>query len=154
EPGDGVHLAVELRAATQRLVGYGRTALSLDVEAGDELAVPVHVRRPFVYMTGGEAVATFDPTDTTGLGLHRVVDVLPAPVAAITSADGATLLVATLGASGYELYGIATADHQAIVLDPIALPQKPSDMVVSPLGRYLVIGHDGGGGGISVVDLQ
>jgi hypothetical protein len=52
---DGVTLAVELRSPSKRLIGYGRSAGPIDIEAEGVTEVPIMLRRPFAYATGGGA---------------------------------------------------------------------------------------------------
>ena len=162
DPGKSVQLAVELRSPTQRLVGYGRSAV-LDIGPGDRVEVPIHVRRPFVYTAGDDmAITTMDATgDTTGMlpatSYLGSIDVLSGPLALATSPDG-THIVAI--ASDGTLAMLLTSDHLTVDGGTIALGKRPSDVAMSPDGQFVVVGHrddtanGGPPGGVSIVDLS
>src|SRR5690606_27612553 len=46
EAGQTLRLAVELRTATQRVIGFGRTRNPVQLRAGAD--IPIEIRRPFV----------------------------------------------------------------------------------------------------------
>lgn len=171
EAGDGLRLAVELRSSTQRLLGYGSAPAPIDLDPGGSVAVSMHVRRPFVYMThadevdaGGavtpSAVDVFDSTlDTLGGQYHGSMSLVTGAVVSATTPDGTTLILGAPApppaSDGWALYFVATSDHQTALRDPLGLRQKPSDLVVSPSGRYAVVAHgEAEVGGLSVIDLQ
>lgn len=152
-PGDDLRFTVELRSPTQRLLGYGRSAL-VDMRSGESGPVPLNVRRPFVYLAGGTHVAIFDTTQDASTPAYRgQIDVIGDPLAVATTADGAELLVATRTNAGGALHRVSTSDHRTALQQPMELPQEAVDMAVSADGRYAVLAHDCPGGGISVIDL-
>jgi hypothetical protein len=151
--GDEVELAVELRSPTQRLIGYGRTAGTIEVVAGQDLDVPIQVRRPFVYLGGDTSElavfdATLDPTTSYAGGIA-----LAAPRASAATLDGAELVVVSEAGGAGRLQLVSTSDHQ-ITGEAVALSKPPRDVAVSPDGRFAVVAHDQTDGGVSVVDLD
>ena len=152
-PGNDLRFTVELRSSTQRLLGYGRSAL-VDMRSGGAEPVPLNVRRPFVYVAGGTHVATFDTTrDVSTPAYQGQIDLIGDPVSVAVTPDGADLLVVTRTSQGGALHRISTSDHRTARQEPISLSQEAVDMAVSASGRYVVLAHDGAGGGISIVDL-
>jgi hypothetical protein len=155
EAGQGLHLAVELRSSTQGLLGYGRASQLIDLEPGDSIEVSMHVRRPFVYVTGHQDVTTFDPTAVAiGAEYRGTIEVVPDAVVAAPTPDGTTLILGTPAVNGGNLYLVSTSDYGRPILATIGLRQAPVDLAVSPSGRYAVVAHDGASGGVTVVDLQ
>jgi hypothetical protein len=151
---DGVRLSVELRSATQRLLGFGRSEV-IEVLPQEVVEVPVRVRRPFAY-TGGApgAIATFDPTvDPAERDFKGKVAMDRTPTVVVGTPDGATMAVASAVGNGGELRLLSTSTH-AVTGAVVTLQAPPVDAAVSPDGRYVVISHDGPNGGVSVVDLE
>jgi hypothetical protein len=152
---DGVSLAIELRTPNRRLVGYGRSPGPVDIEVDSVVRVPIKVRRPFVYLTGDTAVATFDSTRDAlgGTGYRGSIPLSrPADVVAPTS-DGADLVVVSTDGVGGSLELVSTSTHEPSGMPAVALTLPGSDAAVSPDNRWVVVGHDGGNGGLSIVDL-
>ncbi|HEU5055774.1 MAG TPA: hypothetical protein VFU21_04590, partial [Kofleriaceae bacterium] len=152
--GREIGLAVELRSATQRLLGYGASPLPVAPDASDDTVVSLEVRRPFVYAAGAPAQldafdSTLDPGDAatfTGISVAS-------PVASAPTRDGAELVVIASAGEGAELRLVATATHQPLDVAAVALPGAVSDLAVTADGTRAVVGHDGEAGGVSVVDL-
>lgn len=152
EAGDELRLAVELRSPNQRLIGYGRSQAGQDVAPGDSLTLPMHVRKPFLYLTGDSAITTLDPTidgSTDNVGYLGRIDALAQPLVTGTSSDGSALHVVHGSAGAYQLTVLSTANHADSLFGPIALAQAPTDVAASADGRYVAIGH---ADGLSVVD--
>ena len=151
DAGEGVRLAVELRSPNQRLIGYGRSHGALSIEPGQSISVPMNVRRPFVYLSGDTTLSAFDPTrDGDDTQYRTDIPAIASPRVTTTSADGSSLYAVT---SAPALVALATSDHATQLLDPVSLPLPASDLAVTADGRYAIVGHGTGGGGVSVVDL-
>lgn len=153
--GQGVRLALEMRTANRRLVGYGRSPGAFDVVADQTVVVPMNMRRPFVYVSGGTGLATFDSTkDATVTDSYRGTIGLGRPaLVAIPANDGADVVVASAAGAGGELTLVSTTDHVPSANPAIPIAAPPSDAAVTPDSRWVVVGHDGDSGGLSVVDL-
>jgi DNA-binding beta-propeller fold protein YncE len=102
------------------------------------------------------AVDVFDPTrDALGGGYGGAMSTVAGAVVSATTPDGTTLILGAPDATGWALYFVATSDHQTALREPLGLRQKPSDLVVSPSGRYAVVAHgETDVGGLSVIDLS
>ncbi len=155
DAGDGISLAVEMRAPNQRLVGYGRSPGPIDVVASQMLTVPINMRRPFVYVTGGTQLATFDSTrDAAGSSAYRgAIPLSRAPSVAAATADGLDVVVVSDTGNGAELSLVSTSTHEASGNPPVPLDAAPSDIAISPDSHWAVVGHSGAQGGLSIVDL-
>ena len=153
--GREVGLAVELRSATQRLLGYGASPLPVAPAGGDDTVVRLEVRRPFVYAAGSASRldtfdSTLDPGDDGTFGGIAVAS----PVASTATRDGAELVViAARGDTTAELRLVSTATHQPVDGAVVAIPGAVSDLAVTADGTRAVVAHDGAAGGVSVVDL-
>jgi hypothetical protein len=151
---DDVRVSVELRSATQRVLGYGRSG-PIAVSPQETVEVPVRVRRPFAY-TGGApgAVATFDPTvDPAERDFKGEVAMDRTPSVVVGTPDGAMMAVLAAVGNGGEVRLLSTSTH-AVEGATVPLQAPPVDAVVTADGRFLVASHDGPSGGISVVDLE
>ncbi len=155
EIGDGISLAVEMRAPNQRLVGYGRSPGPIDVAADQMVQVPINMRRPFVYVTGGSQLATFDSTrDAAGATDYRgSIPLARAPSVAAATADGLDVVVVSDTGNGAELSLVSTSTHEPSTAAPVPLNAAPSDIAISPDSHWAVVGHSGAQGGLSIVDL-
>jgi hypothetical protein len=132
-----------------RTIAFGRGAAPVDVTAGAEVTVPIRVRRPFAYVSGGDALLAIDATLGPGEAYASTIAV-PGPITSTAmSADGSEILVT--GADGMQL--IPTATH---VAEPgvAALNGPVVDLAVSPDGHWAVTSHLEPEFGISVVDLD
>jgi len=155
EVADEVSFAVELRSPTLRLLGYGRSASPVDVLPYEVVTVPIMVRRPFVYVAGGTGLATFDATlDQTNPSYRGTIGLPVAPELSVPTHDGANLAVVAQSGTGAELLLVSTANHQPLEIAPVLLAGSPTDAAVSPDNQYVVVAHTGGGGGLSIVDLE
>jgi hypothetical protein len=153
---DGVRLAVELRSASQRLVGYGRAAAAVRVLSDAVVEVPIKLRRPFAYLTGAPAaLASFDSTvDADVAEFKGAIAVDRTPVVAVPTPDGAEIVSIAAAGNAGELSLVSTSVHQQLDRSPVQLQAPPTDAVVSADGVWVVVGHGGAGGGISVVGLS
>jgi hypothetical protein len=152
--GHEVDVAVELRSATQRLLGYG--ASPLPVAPDRDTVVRLEVRRPYVYASGAAGqLATFDSTlDPGDDGTFGSIP-LAAPVASAATADGAELvIITTTGGIGAELHLVSTATHQPIEGAAVPIVGPVSDLAVTADGRTAVVARDGDSGGLTLVDLE
>jgi len=152
---DGMTLALELRAPNQRLIGYGRSPGPIDV-AGDQVTtVPMRVRKPFAYVTGHTRLATFDTTrDAAASTAYRSwLDLGRAPVVAAPTHDGADIVLLSAAGSGSELSLLSTSTHQASSVSAVPLTAPAVDAAVTADSRWVVVGHGGSAGGVSIVDL-
>lgn len=150
--GVDVDLAVELRSATQRLVGFGRAQVK--VAAGEETPISLAIRKPFVYLPGGDALAALDATIEGQFSGPEVVPSGGSAIAAAASRDGTELWVISDSGGTQTLSMIATATHQQSATAVIPISGIPvTSLALSVDGRFAVIGHGGDGGGISLVDL-
>jgi len=150
--GREVGVAVELRSATQRLLGYG--ASPLPVEAGDDTVVTLQVRRPYIYAAGSASQldtfdSTLDPGDEGTFGGVAVA----APIASAPTADGAELVVISTSGDAAELRLVSTATHQPLDGAVVPITGAVSDLAVTADGSLALIAHGGEAGGLSVVDL-
>ena len=152
--GREVGLAVELRSATQRLLGYGESPLPVAPDPDDDTVVSLQVRRPFVYAAGPAARldafdSTLDPGEDATFGGIAV----SAPLASAPTRDGAELVVIAARGEAAELRLVSTATHQPLEVAAVPLPGAVSDVAVTADGSRAVVAHDGAAGGVSVVDL-
>lgn len=169
-PGQRLRMAVELRTATQRLIGFGRARDVITIGADGSASIPVEVRRPFVYLGSQNGVEAIDATQDASGGLssflRRIDLTVPAQVA-VPTYDGQLLATVITRAAVpgntasplvHELMVLRTDDHsRAMDSLPIALRAPASDLAITPNGRYAVIGHvttADAPGGVSIVDLQ
>lgn len=151
---DGVEISVELRAATRRLIGYGRSDGPVDVALDGVTEVPIRVRRPFAYVTGATSVQTFDTAREAIDDYAGSIAMSPAPTVMASTHGGGELLTAASAGSGGELRALSTASHAAVDgLGAIPLSLPPAGLAITPDDRFAVIGHAGAGGGISIVEL-
>ena len=152
---DQIQLAVEMRSATQRLVGYGRSPGPITVRADAVTDVPINVRRPFVYATGSTAIATFDSTlDLRFESYGGSIATQASPRVVVPTPDGAHLVVGVAAGNGGQIFRIESATHAAAPGAPINLSLPPVDIAVASNNRIAVVAHNGAGGGVSLVDLD
>lgn len=153
--GREVGLAVELRSATQRLLGYGASPLPVAPDADDDTVVTLQVRRPYVYAAGSETQldafdSTLDPGDDGTFGGIAVA----APLASAPTADGAELVVIAASGDAAELRLVSTATHQAQDGAVVPIAGAVSDLAVTADGTMALVAHDGEAGGLTVVNLE
>jgi hypothetical protein len=145
---DGVAFELAGVAPTGRVVAYGRSAAPIDVTLDQVIEVPVRVRRPFVYLSGGGALVAIDATLEPGDAYTTTIDVGgPVSGAAVTS-DGADVVVATDAA----LRLVATATHQPGGVE-VALPGPAVDLAISADGAWVATSHVAPAPGVAIVDL-
>lgn len=151
--GGDVEVAIELRSATQQLIGFGRT--QVDVTAGETTPVELAIRKPFVYLSGGDALAVLDAT----IEDEASSSLAPLPVggdaiAAAATRDGTELWVVADSGAMQQLAMITTASHQLDETTAIDVGTRPvTSIALSVDGRFATLGHGGADGGISLVDL-
>lgn len=154
DPGDGLRIGVELRSATQRLVGIGRSEL-LDIGSSASAKIEIHLRRPYIYVTGGTSLAAFDSAKDSGeLTFVSELGAVSDPQQVATSSDGAQIVVVAGSVDAPSLTRISTSDHMSIAGDPIALTLPASDLAVSDDGVFALVTHTGADGGVSVVGRE
>jgi len=154
--GRQVQVALELRSATDRLIGYGRSPEPVAARAGEDTVVSIQVRRPFVFASGAPdrldtVDSTLDPVDPAAFGAIA----LTAPVATAPTPDGAELIAITAPSqSEAALQIVSTLDHRPVEGVSISLRGGVNDLAVTADGRLAVVAHGGEEGGLSVVDLD
>jgi len=146
---DGVRLSVELRAPSQRLIGYGRSPSPVDVVADGVIQIEIRLRRPFAYVTGGAEIATYDAALEPGFPYRGAISVAPVPLAAVSTFAGDELVTV----SANELRLVSTSSHTPMEFSPVPLAQAPNSVALSPDDQFAIIGHGGATGGISIVRL-
>ncbi len=158
EVGEDVELTLSMSSPSQRLVGFGRSS-PIEVTAEGDVAVPINLRRPFVYMTGGLSITAFDSTqDQASADYQSAIGVPGNPIIVVPTPDGADLAVVAVGGNGASLVLVSTSTH--VRRDEVAgvpLGPFPTDAAVSPDNRFLVVAHEenpGGQGGLSIIDLE
>ena len=149
--GDGFDLAVEMRSATQRVVGYGRAGAPVEVTANDVIEVVIPVRRPFVYMTGGgDRLIAFDSTrDAADPGYQSEI-ALPEAASLAIPAGGQEVAIIADQQDHAVVRRLITATHEIADAPPLEIGGGVRDAAASPDGHWLVIGHTSG---MTVVDL-
>lgn len=167
-PGQSMRMAVELRTATERLLGFGRTADEVEIVAGQDIVIPVEIRRPLVYLSSEEGFDAIDSTIDSGADLSAerrrvIVDGGGASVVmAVPSYDGTALVAITSYADSsipdlfhYELHLLETSTHAALPgAAVVPMSQPVIDLAITADGHYAIAGHDGPDGGVSIVDLR
>ncbi|RMH43568.1 MAG: hypothetical protein D6689_04845 [Deltaproteobacteria bacterium] len=148
--GSGLRLAVELRAASQRLIGYGRAVAPVDVQADEDVTIPIVMRRPFAYVTGSAGLDAFDAAVEPGLPYAARL-ALPAPPRATAPTTAGDTLVAV---SESALFLVSTATHAPEDVAPVPLQAGARAVAVTPDDDYAIVGHGGADGGISIVRLD
>lgn len=145
---DGVSFELDGVAATGRVVAYGRSAGAVDVTADEVVEVPILVRRPFVYLTGGDQLVAIDATLEPGDAYSSTIDVGGPVSGAAVTGDGADIVVATDTA----LRLVATATHQLGDAE-VPLPGAVVDLAVSADGAWVATTHLVPEPGTSIIDL-
>lgn len=142
----GVTFELAGLAATGRVVAYGRSG-AVDVPDDGVIDVAIPVRRPYVYLAGGDALLAIDaarePGDTTPIA----IDVGGSPTAARVTPDGVEVVVVAGGA----LRLVDTATHQ-VGAAAVPLGGDATDLAVSDDGRWAVASL-GAAGAIAIVEL-
>lgn len=154
--GAELEVAIELRSATGRLIGYGRSARAIEPEADGDTIVPIHVRRPYVYASGAaDRLEAFDSTQDAGEDGTYGTLVIPAPAASAPTPDGAELVVVSaLGETDAVLRIVETRSHMAPQAAPVPLAGGVSDVTVSADGAFALVAHGGEAGGVTAVNLE
>lgn len=147
-----VWLSAEMRTAEGQLVGYGRSAAPLTIEAERDVEATIPVRRPFVYVAGASnRVVSLDTSVSASTSTYQgqvATSSTPTVVA-----DVAGVEVAALTATG-ELTYLSTATHATSDRLPgLTVAGTPLDAVATPDGAFLVIGHGGGSPQATIVEV-
>ncbi len=135
-------------AASGRIIAFGRSGVAVDVRPDARVTVPVRVRRPFAYVTGGEELVVIDATLEPGQDYLGSLAAAAGTTAAAVTADGAEVVIA--GADGLRL--VPTASHVPGEL-AVALPGEPVELAVSADGNWAVTSHQLPEEGIALIDL-
>jgi hypothetical protein len=170
-PGQTLRMAVELRTATQRLIGFGRVPEPIEVGADGSASFEVEVRRPFVYLGSNNGIEAIDATQEASAGLSsflRTIDLAVPAQVAVPTYDGQQLAAVLTRPSVpgdpasplvSELMVLRTDDHTRSMDTAVPLRAPASDLAISADGRYAIVAHetsaDGAvAGGVSIVDLE
>jgi hypothetical protein len=145
--GEGVELELAATSVSGRLIGFGRAA-PVDVTLDDVVTVPIAVRRPFAYLSGGAALLAIDQTPDAGPVYAGTLDAGGAPSAAAALPTGTAVLVA----HGDEVERVSTSNHVAIAGASITVAGPVTDLGVSPDGRWAAATH-AEPAGVSILDL-
>jgi hypothetical protein len=141
-----VHVEVQLRDVTNRLVGVGEASQNVDIVAGKSTQLEIPVRRPFVYASNGAALFSFDPTlDPTDSKFQGQLMGVSVPQVAV-SVGGDRLAVVTSSQ-----INVFATDTNKVVGSPIVLPGTATDAASVPNTRKIAVAHDNG---ISIVDID
>ncbi len=153
-PGSQLYMALTLRSAVGRLLGYGRSAAPITILDGDNTEVAIEMRRPFVYLGSERGLSaldtTRDGTDTeSAISLVNPVDI------AVSSYDGTRLVALTTDVNGNGwAHVIRTSDHRVISPNAISLAGPAADLVITADGGHAVVAHSGVNGGVSIIDID
>jgi|GEM_PF-2594252 len=157
-PDASVEISVELRSASQRLIGFGRSPGLIAIDEAATTEVAIELRRPFAYLTGERGVTAFDGTLDLNSPDYRVpIGGDTAATAVATNAGGDLILVASASeAGGGTLRAIATRDHLPVADIEVPLSRAPTSVAVSPDDVYVVVTHASSEtetGGVSIAFL-
>lgn len=149
--GAGVRVSLLAETAAGRLVGYGRTSAPLDVGSDSALDVPIRLRRPYAYVSGGSRLAVFDTTVETGAAFASRLEGVAQPRAVATTPDGAEIVVV----AGGMLTVLSTGTHERSAAAQTAIAAGVTELAISPDSRWAVALHaeSGAPSGVSIVDL-
>jgi len=147
--GEPIHLRVELRDNTNRLVAFGLVEDTILPDHSQQ-TITIPVRKPIVYVSSDRTLATIDPTfeglDPKFQGaITSTAGTLAFPV------DGLEIAMIT----GSMLQRVATADHKPVGAAIDLQMTAPVDAVRVPGERRIVVASETGTGiGLVVVDLD
>ncbi len=146
--GDQLQLELLGTAVSGRMLAYGRAAEPVDVTADRDVTVPLRVRLPFAYVSGGDGLLAIDATREPGQSYATPL-AMPSPTSAVaTTGDGADVVVVTADS----MVLMATATHE-LHGDQVALPGPAADLALSPDDHWAIVTHTTPSPGVSVVDL-
>jgi hypothetical protein len=172
KPGQTLRMAVELRTATQRLIGFGRVPEPIEIGADGSASFEVEVRRPFVYLGSDTGIEAIDATQEASAGLSsflRTIDLAVPAQVAVPTYDGQQIAAVLTRRSVpgdpasplvSELTVLNTDDHtRSTGSVPIPLRATASDLAISAEGRYAIVAHESSpdgteAGGLSIVDME
>ncbi len=142
-----VHIDVQLRDVSNRLVGVGELADPIDIVANEDTTVVIPVRRPFVYTSNGAALFSFDPTlDATDADFQGQLMGVSGGPQVVVSVGGDRLAVVSSNA-----ISVFATDTNKPVGMPIALQGTTRDAAYVPGTRRVAIASDQG---IAIVDVD
>ncbi|MCB9559013.1 MAG: hypothetical protein H6709_21745 [Kofleriaceae bacterium] len=147
--GDDVRFALTGVVASGRVVAYGRAAAPVDVVAGAQVEVPIHLRRPFTYVAGGAELLAADAGGAPGDAYATTIAAAGPVDAAAALPDGAGVVVV----AGDALRVVSTATHALDGADAVTLAGPVDDLALSTDGRWAVASHREPPTGVSIVDV-
>jgi hypothetical protein len=142
----GVRIALGAENAAGVMLGFGQSAGPVDVKLGPTVDVPIRMRRPFAYVSGGAQLATFDPTLERTQPYAGGIALAGAPLASAPTPDGADVVVILPG----QLVMVSTATHQPEAWPAVPITGGATDVAISADSHYAIVAHDSG---VTVVDL-
>jgi len=146
DPGPVDSLILAGYSAEGRLLAYGRTT-GLLVPDGQAINIPLVLRKPISYVTGGGTLLPFDTTKLNDAQILSPIDISRAnqgPGVAVTSTpDGRYVLVAATNPARLVVVDTKT-DSPISQGGGINLSANPKTLAVSPDGQWVVVGMDSG----------
>lgn len=144
---DDVRIDVQLRDASNRLVGVGEADQPIDIVANEHTTVVLPVRRPFVYASNGVSLFSFDPTldATNGAFQGQLSGISGAPQVAVSVGGDRLAIVSSTAIT------VFATDTNMAVGSPIQLPGVTRDAAHVPNSRKVAVASDRG---ISIVDID
>ena len=143
--GVPITLAAELRDQSSRLVGYGAVTAPITPSSSAAINVTIPVRKPIVFVTSDQPIATIDPTRDVGTAKYQ--GSLGASGVVVVPIDGTEVAVIT--SSGVQRYATATDMPVGSAIPTSA--GTPLDAAPVPGQRRIVVGT---ASGIAVVDID
>jgi hypothetical protein len=129
------NLRLEGLSPTNQVLAAAR-AFDVDLATGRSQEVPLHLRKPLVYVGGGPQIQVTD-SSASSLGTGAVSAIQLGGIDAMTTTRAGDLLVAALGGStGYSLVWIDTASHAERGRIPLSGPVR--SMVVHHHDQFIV----------------
>jgi hypothetical protein len=141
-----VRVEVQLRDVSNRLVGVGEAAELIDILAGENTAVSIPVRRPFVYASNGTSLFSFDPTlDATDGDFQGQLLGVTGPQVAVSVGGDRLAIVSSSTVT------VFATDTNKPVGTAIQLQGTTRDAAYVPGSRRIAIASDLG---IAIVDID
>ena len=146
EPGIVDSLVLAGYSTEGRLLAYGRTT-ALQIPDGNLINVPLVLRKPISYVTGGRTLFPFDTTRMNDAQLLSPIDISKAGqgagLAVTSTPDGRYVLVAAKNPA--RLVVVDTKTNSPISQGGgINLSANPKALAVSSDGYWVVVGMDSG----------
>lgn len=140
-----VRIEVQLRDVSNRLVGVGEAASLVNIVRDATTTVEIPVRRPFVYVSSGNALFSFDPTlEATDSDFQGQLMGVSSPQV-VVSVGGDRLAV--IGGNSVSVMSTST---NKVVGGAIGLPAASHDAAAIPATDKVAVAH---ASGIAIVDL-